>query len=256
VSHAPAGPSILLLTEDSAKDAHDTLAALAKKMLQILVPECGTHLIDFRPANDDAKRAMHANLWKSENPKDHRKNVDLVRTIARKINEPGGASFVFFHVDGDRRFSQRESSENRRKFADRIRFRVQQLIEDELRKKDALADTPAVMGRLHLLMPFYSIEAWLYQNTREAIRICHAEHAGADVERFEAWEQNRAALEEEEKPKEQVCLRDHHNLALAKSGFPASEVYDARTSLTEAVDGLLDCADLTRALDRTCGRLS
>ena len=172
MSGAPTCLSILLLTEDSAEDAHDTLAALAKRMLQLIVPQCGTHRIDFRPANDDAKRIMRANFWKSEKPRDHRKITDLKRTIATKLSEAEPPGFVFFHVDGDRSWSLRSTSENRQKFEDRIRFGVEQLVAGAIEKKTALRERnakidqqaalrerEATMARLHLLMPFYSIES-------------------------------------------------------------------------------------------------
>lgn len=266
MSGAPTCLSILLLTEDSAADAHDTLAALAKRMLQIIVPQCGTHRIDFRPANDDAKRIMRANFWKSDNPRHHRLITDLKRTIATKLSEAEPTGFVFFHVDGDRSWSLRSTSENRQKFADRIRLGVEQLVADaierkatvrarnaELEQESALREREATMARLHLLMPFYSIESWLYQNGRAATAICHAEYGGADVERFAAWEKDRTALDEVEKPKEQTCLGSRYNLRLAKEGFPAKEAYDAKRSFEEAVDGLFNCPELVTALERTCG---
>src|SRR5262249_8721635 len=100
--------SILVLTEDSASDGHETITALAKKMLDQVVPGCRTNRIEFEPQNAVAKRAMHGNLWKSRSPRDRQKLVDLRQTIATKLVEgklvdgeavPG---FVFFHVDGDR----------------------------------------------------------------------------------------------------------------------------------------------------------
>jgi hypothetical protein len=251
VSGPPACLSILLLTEDSAKEAHDTLASLAKRMLQIIVPRCGTHRIEIKPANDEAKRAMHANLWKSDKPRDHRKLTDLRRTIATKISEADPPGFVFFHADGDRSWSLRATSENRQKFSDRIRHGVEQLVVSALERKAALEEREATMARLHLLMPFYSIESWLYQNGRAAIAICHAEHGGQDAERFEAWESDRGALDEVEKPKEQTCLGSRHNLRLAKESFPTDAVYEAKKSFEEAVDGLFKCSELVAALERT-----
>jgi len=247
VKDASAKPAILLLTEDRANDAHAIFAILAKKMLQLLKAGCPTHQLDFRPANDDARRAMHGNLWKSEKPRDRQKLVDLRRTIARTLNEPGEQSFVFFHIDGDRSWSKRETSENHQKFLERIRHGVEQLLAQSGR---SALEIETALSRLCLVMPFYSIEAWLYQNTRAAIQICQESYNGADVERFKAWEQKRALLDEEEKPKEKTCLRDRHNLDLAKDGFPSGAVYDAGCSFAAAVDSLLDCEKLGEVLDR------
>lgn len=83
--------SILLLTEDSGKQAHDTLFTLAKKMLLLLEPTCGTDQIDFKPPTlAQVQRAVQANLWKG----DRRARVELFRYITTKLLEPG---FVLFH---------------------------------------------------------------------------------------------------------------------------------------------------------------
>ena len=65
-------------------------------------------------------------------------------------------------------------------------------------------------------------------------------------------EKDRTVLDEVDKPKDQTCLGSRHNLRLAKEGFPAKEVYDAKRSFEEAVDGLFNCTELVTALERTC----
>lgn len=236
--------SLLVLTEDSAQDAHDTLVALAKKMLQLLVPSCRTHLVDFHPANEEARRAVQGTAWKIKPPATQRQRVELVRTIANKLSEKEATGFVLFHIDGDRPWSEREASENRRQFEERIVSRVEQLLPPDAREGS--------MKRLLLVMPFYSIEAWLYQNTQAAIRICHERYGGAHVDRFAAWRERRATLDELSQPKKEVCLHDRHNLELAREGFSPEEVYEAGASFTAAVDALLAAEDLLRAVEQTC----
>lgn len=103
--------SILLLTEDSGCDSHETLRALVKKMLLLVDPACQTQpqRLELCPQPEHAARAMHANIWKSRSPRDRFKLVDLRETIATKLLEEDG--FVFFHFDGDRPWGERTESE-------------------------------------------------------------------------------------------------------------------------------------------------
>jgi hypothetical protein len=74
---------------------------------------------------------------------------------------------------------------------------------------------------------------------------------GKDVDRFEEWEANRPLLDELEKPKVEVCLRDMHNLELAQESFPAEHVFEVGKSFTEAVETLRSCPALAQALSST-----
>ena len=188
--------SILVLTEDGSSDAFDVVRALVKKMLLLVDEHAQTHRVQIDPANDGAKRAMRGNLWKSSRPADHKHKVDLTRAIATQLLQANNAGFVVFHVDGDRRWSEHGSSENLAKF-DAYRTSIQRTI-DELafRQRPVNPDTAsrrkaAAIGRLLLLVPFYSIESWLYQNVEEAIRICGTElRCGRHVAELKAWQRN------------------------------------------------------------------
>lgn len=244
--------TLLILTEDSAASAHKTVTALVKKMLQLLVPECQTQRIVFEPQGESAARAMHGNLWKSRNPRDRQKLVDLRQSIATKLVEstddvPG---FVAFHVDGDRRWADRASSENVVRFADFVLTYVEPIVSAALAKKGRGDELPARMARLLPLTPFYSVEAWLYQNTVEARRLCAAS-CGRHLEQIQGWETARGELDEIEKPKENLCLGAEHNRTLAVRGFPADAVLAAGKSYTAAVEHLLGCDALGAALQRT-----
>lgn len=106
------------------------------------------------------------------------------------------------------------------------------------------------MRRLRQLVPFYSIEAWLYQNTAEARRLCEAS-CGRHLDKIASWEAVRGDLDEEPQPKEQLCLRGEHNLRLATAGFPAEDALKTDKSYAAAVMDLLECPDLCTALART-----
>ena len=107
------------------------------------------------------------------------------------------------------------------------------------------------MERLKQAVPYYSIEAWLFQNTSEAIQLCETHYSGRDAEQFRAWEQDRPALDEVVKPKESVCLGAKHNLALASKSFPARQVRGTGKSFAAVIQALSQDAELCEALKRT-----
>ncbi|WP_084736912.1 hypothetical protein [Cystobacter ferrugineus] len=239
--------SVLVLTEDSGADAYDTVRALVKEMLKLLVPAVWTHRIDFKPLEDErARLAMRGTTWQSTNPLDEPARRLLIRSIITEILKPNG--FVLYHIDGDVPWSQRKSSANVREFLARMIPPIEAGVRSQLP-----AEAETRMKRLRLLVPFYSIEAWLYQHTREATRLCSEEGCGRCHSQLTDWEKNRASLDEVTQPKETtLCLKDKHNARLASSGFPARDVYEAEASFARTVDGLLECDELTAALERTC----
>ena len=258
VSHAATCLSVLLLTEDSGAKAFETFRSLAKELLKQVDEYVQTHKIAFEPVRDElALQALHANVWKSTNPRDRQKQVELIRTLATQVMlEDGGA---LFHFDGDRAWGSRDSSENVEKFQTLVREKVQALLELKLAEqrsgsspREVEAHARARLVRLKTVVPFYSIEAWLFQNTREAIRLCQERYNGRDVEQFHAWAQDRTALDEVLKPKEAVCLGAAHNLELASNGFPSREVRAAGRSFDAVVAEVLSQdAELREALART-----
>lgn len=257
VSRAAAGLSVLLLTEDSGDWAFETFRSLAKELLKQVDEHVQTHKISFEPVrNKQALQSLHANVWKSTKARDRQKRVELVRTLATQVMLEDG--WVLFHFDGDRPWTAREPSENVEQFKKLVREEVKQLVVlklSEQRKGSSPQELElharARMARLKTVVPFYSIEAWLFQNTREAIRLCEVHHGGRDVEKFQAWAQDRTALDEVLKPKEAVRLGAAHNLDLASNGFPARDVRAAGKSFAAVVDALSQDAELHAALART-----
>jgi hypothetical protein len=242
--------SILVLSEDSSSEAYDTVCALAKEMLKLLVPGVQTDRVGFKPREDEnARQALKGSYWKSQNSLDQPALRLLIRTIATELLKPDG--FVLYHIDGDQIWSERASSENEREFRKRILQPVQAALHQALSKQPRPETTAEKrIKRLRLLMPFYSIEAWLYQNTREALRLCMEEGCKLCQPKLAKWEQSRASLDEEWQPKKALCLRGKYNSHLA-SGFPASAVYEAGASFTHAMMDLLDCDELTAKLELT-----
>ncbi|MFY0581832.1 hypothetical protein ACN28S_52940 [Cystobacter fuscus] len=182
--------------------------------------------------------------------------MELIRTLATQVLLEDG--WVLFHFDGDRPWGTRDSSENVAKFQTLVWASVRELVvlkfaeqRDGSTPQALEARARVRMTRLKTVVPFYSIEAWLFQNTHEAIRISQESYSGRDVEQFQAWAQDRTTLDEVLKPKEAVSLGAAHNLDLASNGFPTREVHAAGKSFAAVVDALKQDGELRDALART-----
>ena len=244
--------SFLVLGEDSAADSHLTLVALAKKMFRLVDDSYDWQRIRFEPPESPgAKAALRGNLWKSENPRDNQDRLDLIRYIATKLLE-GETSFVLYHIDGDRTWADREASENVRKFRSFIETNVRQFVEHRYRQMGLPPGEAFSSARLLLMVPFYSIEAWVFQNTQAGRRLCleHEECKGQHSALFDAWEKDRTELDDVLQPKEKICFKGKHNHRLAE-GLDVDEVYYAERSLHQTVEMLLKCKPLVHALALT-----
>ena len=205
----------------------------------------GTVTREIEPTEDaNALRSMRGNRWMDEKTSDsHYYRTTLIQSIATKLGEGG---FIVFHCDGDTSWKKRKESTKRKKFDKLMEPGIRARLRDTA--KLAPKNIEAAMKRVLIMVPYYSIESWLYQNTDEAIRICHAQYAGADVAQFEEWETNRKQLDETSKPKDTVCLKDKHNHALATTNFPFDVVVSVGKSLKQAVAQFEECTDLQTAL--------
>jgi hypothetical protein len=251
--------SIVILTEDGGKDGRAIVEALARRMLDLVVPDFQSHRIQFVPRDPPEEEAMRGNIWKTDgkNPVEHARRVRLRRYIVRRLSLPN--SFVLFHIDGDRPWSERLTSENAEKFqkfqatlpqvADRGRAHNPRSSARGTAHDEAMPEMH--LENLILICPYRSIEAWLYQNVRVALDICSREHKGAHLARLQVWEEQRAELDELPAPEKALCLGKAFNLELATRGFPARVAYDVKKSFAESVDRLRGCDALVQALELT-----
>lgn len=243
--------TILVLTEDSGEQAHITWEILLRKTFGVLVAGTRTHLIEFEPQTDKEKVATRGNRWKSTDPQDLPAIIDLRRTIATKLLEDDPSGFVLFHIDGDRPWSDREGAENPRKFEDLIRTPVATLVEERLATLGRAGEIEPRLRHLVVLVPYFELEAWLYQNIDEARKRCcgRPEH----VEMLDRWAESRASLDDVIRPKKEAlpCVSDRYNEALAR-GFNPDVVLAANASYAAAVMDILENApQLLAALERT-----
>lgn len=241
--------SFLVLGEDSAGDAHETLVALAKKIFRLVDDSYDWQQIRFEPP--EVKAALRGNLWKSKNPKDNQDRLDLIRYIATKLLE-GETSFVLYHIDGDRTWADREESENVRKFQAFIETDVRQFVEHRRRQTGRPIEGAFSLAQLLVMVPFYSLEAWVFQNTQLCRRLCeeHETCKGKHAALFEAWQKDRTALDDILGPKEKICFGGKHNHRLAES-LDVDTVYYAERSLYETVNDFMRRPPLVRALALT-----
>lgn len=264
--------SALVLTEDSANNAFATVRLLVKQLIQVVDPKTAVQRIDFEPATDEhVKRACIANRWKSTALADQPARIALIREIAGKLREPGG--FVFFHFDGDTVWSKRKVSENHARFSEIIEAGVRETLRMRLltptmnRQTRSLSESEAeeviaeAMPKLVKVVPHYSIEAWCFQHTALARRICAGLQQASPCRQCDDWEADRGLLDELEKPKEKCCLYSDHNQTLAGAGFPRDEAFNADKSFASVAHTMCDCSALTSALRETysppeCGDLT
>lgn len=245
--------ALALLTEDSGGQAQQTLERLVRHILHLLwgAEWQSRRLIDglrFEPPdNPQARQALHGQRWRSTHPRDRQAKIDLARYLADRLLAREGV--VVFHIDGDCPWSARPSA-SLAAFERFLEREVQPLLQARPAQEGRSTRVPrleavdlaSVRGKLVLLVPYYSIEAWLYQNTAEVTALCEQLHAGRHHEQSRGW----PALEEILKLKKDdgCCLKDQHNAALAGATFPARALYAAGGSFTETVKRFRACAPL------------
>lgn len=241
----PADPvcTFLVFTEDGSKGAVSTIEALTKKLLRYIDPACETHRIRFEPGNDEAREILTANQFK--NPR-HDRRFQLYRYVATQLTIEN--RFIVHHVDADRTWGSRGSdpSENaaaiQRDIIDHVRKVLCERFSDE--------EIDRRFTRFFRLVPYWEIEAWLYQNTGQALSFCKHRPDCRCAALLAAWKVDRGLLDEQPHPSDLLCVGKHHNLALVQA-FPTAEVYAAGKSLAAAIDAMFACDALLHAIERT-----
>ena len=224
----PPAAVFVVLTEDTGDSGRKPVVFCVRAMCDLLI-----HGVDWRgvqtlPREDagaDLVRSLGVKLWRGRDGRGHQSRVRLARYLADQlIGGPGPPRFVFFHLDADVTWNQggADASDNVRQFRD--------LLEPAIRfwlNAGRAVDLDARMERLHLIVPVYSIEAWLYQSTARAAEICRQRSCrGAHVAQYSAWAADRTLLDDVRAPKDQRdlhCLQDADKGALAES-LPAQDL--------------------------------
>lgn len=229
--------SVVLFSEDSSKDAIPTVRALFLELLRLAVDgHVDTRRIRFLPPDDlAAEKASKSSYWKGR--RNSAERVKLIREIATRLMQ---GSFVVFHLDADMGWRQFSASGGALPEEMRLRDQVRLTLE---RGRGELSIDEAI-GGLIFLIPCHEIEAWTYQNTREAAEICRAEHGGRCLRVFGGWSECRTLIDEIEDLHDRVCLGKRHNLRLAMNRYPSRDVMYAGTSFANAVAKVRGCSRL------------
>lgn len=260
--------SLLILTEDGSTHASATIEMLVRELLRHSSPGVRLDRVDFEPANEEARKMLAGNQF--PDAKKYSERTRLHQAIADKLVAEDG--FVFQHVDADRRWKERarNPSANLANLERHIVTPVRRLVDartrgssprprrrrerpsSSLTEAELTAKVNERMARYIRLVPYREIEAWLYQNTRVATRLCQANPGcrGVHTTQLAAWAADRGALDDVEHPSDALCFGKQHNTELAR-GYPTAEVVAAGKSLAAAVDAIRACTALRRALERT-----
>lgn len=235
----------LLISEDGSKWAFDTLEGLCWSMFDLLTPRLTRGpWLSFAPVNEAARAAVTANMWQSKRSRDTHKILRLCEAIANQLLRPDG--FVFFHVDGDVIWGEGESR-NITRFDTIIRAKVRELVRGHI-SKNHTGEFPevrldAVMSKLILLSPHYSIETWLFANVRRLREL------GAPAHILDNWERDLTILDRTTKPKDELPLSTREYPTLAHM-LASDALYQLGTSFTAAIHDAGACGCLLVRLRR------
>lgn len=247
---------LYIFTEDSGGDGAKTVEQMVLHMLKCVDPEehldtsaCKMERVHL--SSDRANRMiLHANGWKS--PK-HKYLPELIRHLTDIILMPN--AFAFFHFDADCHWSSvheptgrvnLDESENWSKFEEVV---IQKVITKIEGHKYSYANARrAVSEKLFRLIPFYSIESWLFQNIEHAQTLKIKDE---DTNHFANWDGDPCLIDDFLQPKKRISLCDAHNLALATTAYPVQKVYEARRSFWWSVKQMEGSWALRCALETT-----
>lgn len=252
--------TVVALSEDSGQQGWSAVHRLVRHTLDLLVEgmdwQEGVQVVPRAEVPVYVQQVCAGNAWRSTRAADHPRRGQLFRYVAQQLDAGRDhPQWVMFHVDADRRWSQRRThpSDNLRQFEDIVRVGVKAALLAGRAPPDE-ATAAQLMTRLLVIPPYYAIEAWLYQATGRARALCQQRPCqGAHRATYDAWEANRAALDAWDNPKDRAgpagphCLTDDDKDTLARN-FPAQEVWSAAQSYAAWVDGLLADEALINAL--------
>lgn len=231
---------VLVLSEDTGRDAVATFKALLKRAVNVY-DETGREVVVVRPGEAEEYPRVGSNFWRenSERSADGRRR--LCKGIADALAR---GEVVLFHTDADATWKT-QNERLSKDFDDKIRRPARRLLDDvERRNKPGAGWAEARLKRLIHVVPTWSVEAWTYQATHKAIELCETQYGGRDVALFTSWEIDRASLDEVAKPKGRTCLGNKHNAELG-AAIPAAEVFALGKSFARFVESLRVLAELS-----------
>lgn len=252
--------SLVVLTEDNGASGWQPVMLCVKAICDRLIDGIDWSRVNIIPRADASKAVLDAagaHSWDGGRSIGHNRRIELARYIANQLlARDDEARFVFFHVDADRawRDGGPEASENFKRFHGVLALAVRRQLDAALQRHGRASELDALMERLHLVMPCWEIEAWLFQHTERAVSLCHSRAcAGAHAPLYRSWADDRTLLDDVPNTKDRAnghCLGDGDKAALA-NGFPAAAVRRAERSFAYAIDTIGRDGALLHALIAT-----
>jgi len=173
-------------------------------------------------------------------------NVLILRSPSRRAWLRNPSNLVLFHIDGDIPWSQGEGGTrgpNLEAFERKLKPAMEAVL--------AMRQQSDCLERFMLVVPYYSIEAWIFQNLEEAkaLYMRHYPHGHEAVRLLEHYEGNRSDLEEACDLKERFRLLSQHRLHLVLTRWPSRKALNTRRSFALAVERLRACLERILAGD-------
>lgn len=223
---------VLIISEDRGKDSFAVFKNLISSILKNIIPDFQSQLIEYIEIDAKHSGVLSGNKWRQRRPRD-RKLTAMIHNFKRELIQYllEGPAFIFWHIDGDMRwcdFTQKGNCTN-----------LEQLnsflapIESELESYRSNSSTKLPKNKVLKLLPFYSIEAWLYQNSTTLQNI------KGDTSDIHA--KSPSDFDEILKVKDSFNIKDEYNLQLSKS-FPFQKVYALGKSFHRTVEELKDAS--------------
>lgn len=229
---------IVVTSEDGSDGAVEALGQLVISALKTeRIPVQSQQISRVGLREKRLREALTGDKWRAAKPTPAR--TDALQALARELLSPSVAAVVM-HVDADATWSISRGTAKARD--------IERHIREPLRRLTAGSQADA-LSRLVIWLPHWDIEAWTYQNTQTAARLAR-EHRllTPNNETLVAWETNRGALDELERPSATCALEKKFNVELTASGWPWEPVSKAEKSFHAAATQLRAVPRLRLAL--------
>lgn len=234
-----------LYSEDRADAKRDfgVLQQIVGGMLRFIEAHTKLHYIEFRPV----ARGVSGSYWKARKSKDvgvRLKRTTLLQEIATELLR---GRVMFFHVDGDCAWKQHKRAPVRDELA---RFR-QDLLRVARQAPDSNIDESLLDDIFIAVVPFYSIESWLYAST-EHLRTLTRD--ARELERIAGWAADLGELDETPAIKLALpSIQDLHNHELAQH-IPAATLDALGKSYTDTIERVRGSKRIEAGLAETVRR--
>lgn len=232
--------NVLIITEDTGKGSFELFRNLINSILREIITDFQSQLIEYVRIDARHSEVLSGNSWMQKRPR-NKKLRDSIYRLKREIIQYllGKQAFVFWHIDGDMKwceFTKKGSCLNLEKLND---FLAPITAELDTHRNNKAPNLPK--DKILKLLPFYSVEAWLYQNSAALQKI---NEDTSDIK-------NRAPQELDEilMVKEFFKIKAKYNLELSKQ-FPYQKVYALGKSFHHTVEELKRGCGFIKAIEK------